>query len=59
MYLGIAKRDLAHNLYYFIFLCPLQLLSYALEISLSIMELKWPEFRSCRGHKCLLEYEII
>ena len=25
-------------------LCPLQLLSYALEISLSIMELQWPEF---------------
>ena len=25
-------------------LCPLQLLSYALEISPSIMELQWPEF---------------
>ena len=40
-----AKRDLAHT---FSFskshLCPLQLLFYALEISLSIMELQGPEF---------------
>ena len=41
------KRDSA---YFFKFsnpkkhLCPLQLLSYALEIRLSIMELQWPEF---------------
>ena len=43
-----AKRHLAHIFFkfsnYFIFLSPLQLHSYALEISLSIMELQWPEF---------------
>ena len=45
-----AKRDLAHNFQVFKIisysnrnLCPLQILSYALEISLSIMELQWPE----------------
>ena len=46
-----AKRDLVHIFSSFqiiVFskrhLCPLQLLSYALEISLSIMELQWPGF---------------
>ena len=46
-----AKRDLAHIFSSFQIisfskrhLCPLQLLSYALEISLSIMELQGPEF---------------
>ena len=36
-----AKRDLVHVLKSLHHLCPLQLLSYALEISLSIMELQW------------------
>ena len=46
-----AKKDLAHIFSSFQItacskrhLCPLQLLSYALEISLSIMELQGPEF---------------
>ena len=46
-----ANRDLAHNVSSFQIisyskrqLCPLQLLSYALEISLSIMELQGPQF---------------
>ena len=46
-----AKRDLVHIFSSFQIisyskrhLYPLQLLSYALEISLSIMELQWPEF---------------
>ena len=46
-----VKRDLAHIFSSFQIisfserhLCPLQLLPYALEISLSIMELQGPEF---------------
>ena len=46
-----AKRDLVHIFSSFQIisyskshLCPLQILSYALEISLYIMELQWPEF---------------
>ena len=46
-----AKRDLAHIFSSFQIisyskghLCPLQILSYALEIRLSIMEIQWPEF---------------
>ena len=41
-----VKRDLAHvcQIISKRHLCPLQLLSYTLEISLSIMELQWPEF---------------
>ena len=39
------KRDLAHIISYSKrHLYPLQLLSYALEISLPIMDLQWPEF---------------
>ena len=53
IYTGIeaAKRDLAHIFssfqtisYSIRHLCPLQLLCYALEISLFIMELQGPEF---------------
>ena len=51
LYMGRSRRDLAHIFSSFQIislskrhLCPLQLLSYALKISLSIMELQGPEF---------------
>ena len=39
------------------YLCPLQLLSYALKISLSIMELQWPEFLITRILNALINFD--
>ena len=44
IYIYVIEADLAHISYSNRNLCPLQILSYALGISLSIMELQWPEF---------------
>ena len=52
-YIIICDRGSERGIFFFKFqvisfsmghLCPLQRLSHALEISLSIMELQWPEF---------------
>ena len=52
-----AKRNLAHIFssfqtisYYNRHLCPLQIYSFTPEISLSIIELQWPEFLITRTY---------